>query len=114
MRREALRVGGVEPGGGLVEQQHFGVGHARASDRHELTLALAELFGVPIAQLAQTGAFQRGGHVALAVLASGAERGRTDVFLDGQVVVELERLERAGQAPPHADMGRKLVDAIAV
>ena len=68
-------------------------------DRHELALALAEVAGRPVAELADARparAPRSTGRGALA--AAGAERGGADVLLDGQVVVELERLERAGQA----------------
>ena len=94
-------LGAVEAGGGLVEQQDVGLGDAGPGDGDELALALAEVAGGPVAQRADADAVERGGDGVVAVGAGGAEGGDADVLLDREVVVELERLERAAQAGAH-------------
>ena len=59
---------------------------------------------------ASAGAVERGGRAVVAVLVSSAEHGGADVLLDGEVVVELERLERARQPSSHPRVGRERVD----
>ena len=113
---EALALSiGVETGGGLVEQQHRRVGRARPRDRHELPFTLAEL----ARRADRAGRRSRRVRVlrstrrwrcSWAVL---NDRG-ADVLLDGEVVVELERLEGARRASPHPRVGGKAVDALAL
>ena len=60
---------GVQVGQGLVEQEHLGLAHDGAADRHALALAARQGLGLAIEQRADLqdlgGAAYRGGHVAL-------------------------------------------------
>jgi hypothetical protein len=53
-RHQVLAASEVEPGGRLVEQHEFGVGHQRPGDLHPLALALAESAERPVAQVRRT------------------------------------------------------------
>ena len=88
----------VEPGGRLVEEQHLRVRHAQA--RAIDTSWRSPWLSSPACRSRSSlepDAVERRRHLAVAVLAAGAEDRGADVLLDGEVVVELERLERPGR-----------------
>ena len=112
---EPLALGGVEAGGGFVEQDDLGIGRAGPGDRDELALSLAagrrpsrsRRSAMPTRSSARCTAPRRASP-------RDAERGGADVLLDAEVVVELELLERAGEAAAHALVRREAVDTGAV
>ena len=111
---EPLALGGVEAGRRLVEQEDLRFGRAGAGDRHELALALAEVTGVAVAEVGDADEVERTLHGAVLGRALDAERRGADVLLDAEVVVELERLERASEAAAHALVRPEAVDPRAV
>ncbi len=111
---EPAALGGVEAGGRLVEQEDRRVGRARPGDGHELALALAEVTGVAVAEVGDADEVERALHGAVRGRALDAEGRGADVLLDGEVVVELERLEGTSEAAAHALVGPEAVDPLAV
>ena len=73
-----------------------------------------QVAGVAVAEVGDADEVERALHGAVAGVALHAERGGADVLLDGEVVVELELLERAGETAAHPLVRREPVDACAV
>ena len=113
---EPLALGGVETGGGLVEQEDLRVGGAGPCDRHELALALAEVAGLAVARASamptrSSAACDRAVPVAHRCTPNAAALTFSSTR---EVVVELERLERAGEAARGRWCVGEPVDAVAV
>jgi hypothetical protein len=93
---------GVEPRGGLVEEEHVGVVDEGLRQQHPLTPALREPTALVLAALADAGQLD-GAVDPAAPLSSGQAVGagvELEVLRDAQLVVKMEGVGHEAQLPP--------------
>ena len=123
---QLLALVGVEPGRGLVEQHQLGAPGERPADADELALAERDLPGVAGGDVVQAADLDRPVDAGPVHRAPGQEQvaeggadghvlaGHQQVLLDREVVEELDRLERPGQAQPRPPVRAQRPDVAAV
>jgi hypothetical protein len=113
---------GVEPGRGLVEQDQPGLAGQRPADADQLALAERDLRRVAVDDIFQ--AADRDGPVDAGPVRRAVRQeqvpqrrgdghvlaGHQQVLVDGEVVEQLDRLERAGQAEARPPVGAQAAD----
>jgi hypothetical protein len=117
---------GVEPGGGLVEQDQPGLAGQRPADTHQLAFTERDLRRVAVDDVFQTadrdGPVDAGpGRRAVRHEQIPQRRGDGDVLggheqvlFDGEVAEQLHRLERAGQAEARSPVRAQGADIAAI
>src|SRR5262249_37336970 len=107
---EPLALAAVEARGRLVEEQHAWLRRARTSDRDELAFALTQLALSPIAKGRDADEIEGAVHFVVTPVGPGAPDRGPPVVGDAQIVVQLERLERAHDTAPDASVRRESDD----
>ena len=117
---------GVEPGRGLVEQHQPGLAGQRPADADQLALTERDLRRVAVDDVLQAadgdgpvdaGAVRRPvrqEQVPERRADGDALAGHEQVLVDGEVVEQLYRLERPGEAEARAPVGAQAADVVAV
>ena len=92
---------GVKGAGGLVTQQHLGIGGQCAGDSHTLLLAAGQLGGIGVRLVGQTHQLQKltGALLRVGPLHPGDLHGEADVPQAGALHEQVEALEDHGDVP---------------